>query len=173
MHFFRIFVVIVFTFCFQAYALGADTCKFGVVDMQIFQEKSKSFQKIAMELRQKFEALQRETDKEKKELLKVEEEFKKQSLMLNLDAKEDRKIDLERKRRRYKFMYDESLQEMKDAELKTRRKVGKEIEKVVEEIGKKEGYVMILERRIVGLLYYDNAIDITDDVVKTYDMMMQ
>jgi Skp family chaperone for outer membrane proteins len=30
---------------------------------------------------------------------------------------------------------------------------------------------MIMERRTIGLLYYDNAIDITDQVIKAYDQL--
>jgi outer membrane protein len=155
--------------CFQAQGFGANVGKVGVVDMETFQEKSKAFEKVRQELKAKFDGLQQKLDKEKDELLKVEEEFKKQSMMLSLDAKEDKRKDLEKKQRQYKFMADEFTREMKDAELEVRKRVGKEVEKVVGEIGKKEGYTIILERSTFGLLYYDAAIDITDQVVKAYD----
>lgn len=155
--------------CFQAQGFGANVGKVGMVDMERFQGKSKAFDKVRQELKAKFDGLQQKLDKEKDELLKVEEEFKKQSMMLSLDAKEDKRKDLEKKQRQYKFMADEFTREMKDAELEVRKRVGKEVEKVVGEIGKKEGYTIILERSTFGLLYYDAAIDITDQVVKAYD----
>ena len=39
----------------------------------------------------------------------------------------------------------------------------------LEKIGEKEGYTIILERRTLGLLYFNNAIDITDRVTDAYD----
>ena len=157
--------------CFQAQGFGANVGKVGMVDMERFQEKSKAFDKVRQELKAKFDGLQQKLDKEKDELVKVEEEFKKQSMMLSLDAKEDKKKDLDKKRRHYKFMADEFTREMEDAKLEATKHVGKEVEKVVGQIGKKEGYVIILEKRTIGLLYYDGSIDITDQVVKAYDQM--
>ena len=60
---------------------------------------------------------------------------------------------------------------MKEAEQDAKRMVGKEIEKIVEKIGKTQGYTIILERRTLGLVYYKDSIDITDQVVAAYDKM--
>ena len=47
---------------------------------------------------------------------------------------EDKEKELERKRRRYKYLADEFTQEMKQAQLEVRKKLAKELEKVVEKI---------------------------------------
>ncbi|MCJ7684634.1 MAG: OmpH family outer membrane protein, partial [Desulfobacteraceae bacterium] len=70
-------------------------------------------------------------------------------------------------------MYSEVTQEMKDAEFEATRKVGKEIEKIVEKMSQKAGYTIILEDGTVGLIYYDNAIDITNQVTEAYDKLSQ
>jgi len=80
---------------------------------------------------------------------------------------------LEKKKRHYKYLVEEFTREMKDAELEATRRVGKEVEKVVMEIGKREGYLMIIERRMAGLLYFDDTHDITEEVIKAYDQMEQ
>ena len=52
---------------FQHYAVCAEKAKFGIVDIERFQDESKSFQKIKGELKTKFDALQKELDtKERK-----------------------------------------------------------------------------------------------------------
>ena len=152
-------------------AFGADTLKVGVVDIQQFQKTSKEFQKIGTKLKQKFDQLQKKLEQEKMTLQKLEEEFTKQSLMLSLDAKEDKKRELEKKRRHYKYLYEDYTAEMKDAQDEATRTVGKELETAVSKIGEKEKYTLILERRTVGLLYFADKIDITDQVVKIYDQM--
>ena len=153
-------------------ALGADF-KVGVVDIQEFQQKSRAFQETRMELKKKFDALQQKLDQEKKAVLALEEDFKKQSMMLSLDAKEDKKRALEKKKRYYKYLYDDLTQEMKDTEVEATKKIGKELEKVVEKFAKKEGYVLIFEKRALGLIYFNDTIDITDRVVEAYDKMKQ
>jgi len=157
----------------QNYAFCAEKIKIGVIDVQEIQEKSKTFAKIKDEFRLKFEALQKKLDKERDELMKLEEELKKQSMMLSLDAKEDRQRELAKKRRHFKYLYDEYTQEMKEEELALTNKVGKEIDQIVDKIGEKEGYTIILERKGIGLLYVDMAIDITQKVIQIYDQEKQ
>jgi len=158
---------------FHHAAYCAEPSKIGVVDMQRFQDHSKNFQQIKQKLKTKYEDLQKKLDEEKGELVRLEEEFKKQSMMLSLDAKEDKAKELEKKRRYYKYLAEEYTQQMKDAELEARREVVKELEKVVEKIGQKGGYLMVLERRTLGLIYYNDAIDITDKVIQAYDERKQ
>ena len=168
---FSLVAAVILVISFQNHALCADNCKFGAVDIEKFQEESKSFEIIREGLKQKYESLQEKLEEKKAELVEIEKELKKQSMMLSLDAKEDKEKELEKKRRQYKYLADEFTQEMKQAQLEVRKKLAKELEKVVEKIGKKGRYTMIMERRTIGLLYYDNAIDITDQVIKAYDQL--
>lgn len=172
-HFFLLILGMSIMFCFQYSALGAEPLKIGVVDIQKFQNKSMAVQKAKAILKRKFSAKQKRLDKEKNELRKIEEEFKKQGMMLSLDAKEDKKREVEKKRRFYKYFFEDLSQEMKDDEVETTKKIGKDLEKIVIKVGKKEGYTLILEKRTLGLLFYSDAIDITDQVTKAYDRMKQ
>ncbi len=162
-------VALILSFQHQAFCAGSN--KFGVVDIQKFQEQSKSFQKIKEGLQQKFVALQKKLDGKKDELIEIENELKKQSMMLSLDAKQDKAKELEKKRRHFKYLAEDFTEEMKQAQLGARQSLAKELEKVVEKIGKKEGYTMIMEKRTIGLVYFNNALDITDQVIKEYDKM--
>jgi outer membrane protein len=147
----------------------AQTLKIGVVDIQKFQKKSKSFQGLSAKLKTKFDALQKKLDDERNALVKLEEDFKKQSMMLSLDAQEDKKRELDKKRRYYKYLFEELTLEMKDLEQEATGDVGKELEKVVKKIAEKENYTLILEKRTLGLIFYSNTVDITDRVVDAYD----
>jgi outer membrane protein len=165
----KLIVALFVIMCFQYDALGADAPKIGVVDIQKLQNRSKTFQKTRAELKKKFDAMQAKLDQEKAALVKLEEEFRKQSMMLSLDAKEDKKRELEKKSRFYKYLFEDFTQQMKDLEIEATKRIGKELEKIVKEIGEKEGYSLILEKRTLGLLYFSSAVDITDQVTKRYD----
>ncbi|MBW1733068.1 MAG: OmpH family outer membrane protein [Deltaproteobacteria bacterium] len=139
--------------------------------MKALQQNSVRFQKVREKLKKRFNALQKKLDAERAQIAKVEEELRKQSMMLSLDAKEDKQNELGKMSRHYKYMYGEVTQEMKDAEFEATRKVGREIEQIVEKMSKKEGFTIILEAGTTGLIYYNDAIDITDQVTKAYDSM--
>ena len=153
----------------QPAPVAAQNVKVGVVDLQKFQKNSRAYQKASLVVKKKFDDMQQKLNDERSALGKLEEEFKKQSMMLSLDAQEDKKRELDKKQREFKFMYDEYSQDMKETEMEAIKKVMKELEKVVEEMGKKEGYTIILERRTLGLLYFNNTIDLTDRVTEAYD----
>ena len=89
----------------------------------------------------------------------------------NVLPKENKQQDLQKKTRYYKYLQAEYTQEMKYAELESTKKVGKELEKVVEKIAKAKGYTIILDTRILGLVYYKGAVDITEEVIQAYDRL--
>jgi len=153
----------------QPAPVAAQGVKIGVVDLQKFQKNSKAFQKASVSVKKKFDDMQQKLSDERNAVAKLDEEFRKQSMMLSLDAQEDKKRELEKKQRQFKFMYDEYTQEMKDTEVDAIKKIMKELEKIVEKMAEKEGYTIILERRTLGLLYFNNAIDLTDRVTEVYD----
>jgi len=165
-----IFVVLCLL-AFNAGAAHAQAVKVGYVDVQEFQEKSVAFQKIRDKLKGQFEALQKKLEDEKNALMKLEDDFRKQSMMLSLDAKDDKRNALEKKRRYYKYLYEDLSEQMKDAERDATRRVLQELEGVVRDLAKKEGYTVILERKTPGLIYIDDAVNITDKMIKAYDAM--
>jgi outer membrane protein len=156
-------------FVFQYNVIAAEQFKFRVVDMQKFQSKSKSFQRAAATLTEKLKVKQRSLDKVKRNIIKMEEEIQKQSLVLKLDAREEKKGELEKQKRYYKYLFEEFKIEVKNAEIEATKRVSKELEKVVQAIADKEGYTIIFEKRTLGLIYYDDSLDITDQVIKAYD----
>jgi outer membrane protein len=117
--------------------------------------------------------MKKKLDEEVKDLQKLEEEFKKQSLMLSLDAQGIKKREVEGKKRYIQFLRNDFSQEMKETDLENSRKILKELEKIVGKIAKDEGYTLIFERKGVGLIYAAEAIDITDKVIKAYDRLKQ
>ena len=159
----------IFFFCIQT--AQADAVKVGVLNMKTLQQNSLAFQKVRDGLKKKFDALQKKLDGEKAQIQKLQEDLQKQSMMLSLDARSDKQREMEQRTRHYNYVYGEVTQEMKEAEADATRKVGSEIEKVVEKIAEKEKYTIILEAGAVGLVYYNNAIDITDQVTKAYDQV--
>jgi outer membrane protein len=171
MKMFKSLLIGLFILGLSSHVMGADSIKLGVIDIQRFQKDSKAFQQTTAELRKQYDQMQTKLEEEKNAMIKAEEELRKKSMMLSLDAQEDKRRELEKKRRYYKYLVEDYSQEMKNLEVVATKKVGKEIEQIVEEMGQKEGFILILEKRMIGLIYYHNSIDITDRVIQAYDKM--
>ena len=169
---FTLIGAIFITLCFHPTALAIDI-KIAVVDIQRLQNQSKEFQKQRAKLKTKFDAMQKKLRDEEEAIRKLEQDFNKQSMMLSLDAKQDKRRELERKKRHYKYLYEDYSQEMKEVEKEATQKVGKALEKILEKMAIEQNYTLILERRTIGLLFYDDAVDITDQVTQAYDKMQQ
>jgi outer membrane protein len=170
-NFLRITPFLVFLFFFQANAIGAAPIKIGVLDLQKFQANSKAMQIETQKLQKKYDDMKKKLEDEVKALQKLEDELKKQSLMLSLDAQSSKKREVERKQRYIQFLRNDFSQEMKDTDQENTQRVLKELEKIVGKIAKDGDYTIILERKSLGLIYADESTDITDLVVKAYDSM--
>ena len=153
--------IIVFTF-FPIVTHGAETGKIAVVDLQECIRKSIEGKKVFEKLKKTKDDMQKKLDKKQDELLKLKEELEKQGMMLSMDAKEDKEKEFERKRREFKYFYDDLNEEM-------RKEVLKDLEQVVMKIGEEGKYLLIFERRSSGLMYFDKPLDITDLVIKEFD----
>ena len=147
----------------------AGPVKVGMVDMEKFRKQSVSFQKTYTIMKKKADAMQAKLDQEKTAVEKMEQNFEKQKLMLSLDAQEDKRLALEKKKRYYKYLYEDFSFEMKAAEVETQKRIGRLLNKIVRTIGEKEGYALVLEKRAPGLICYSDAIDMTDKLIQIYD----
>lgn len=163
------FVTFAFICLIPAASFSAEPQKVAVVDLQKCITDSIEGKKIYNELKAKKDGMQKVIDDKQNELLKLNEVLEKQSMMLSMDAKEDKAKEFDRKKREFKYLYEDLTEEMRKAEAEARKKAIEDLESVVQSIGKKEGYTLMLERRSSGIMYFDGAIDITDKVIKLYD----
>ncbi len=171
----RLLKGIVTALVFMVFTAGAAAAevRIGVVDVKEFQSKSVAFQKIRDQLRVKFEALEKKLEDERRALLKLEEDFQRQSMMLSLDAQDDKRSELEKKRRYYRYLHEDLTEQMKDAEREATRRILTELEDVVNSIARQEGFTMILERNSPGMIYVNDSINITGRVIQAYDRAKQ
>ncbi|MBW1789746.1 MAG: OmpH family outer membrane protein, partial [Deltaproteobacteria bacterium] len=102
---------------FFSYTAAAQSdFKIGVVDLQKCIAESVEGKRVYNELKSKKDAMQKQVDKKQDELLKISDMLEKQSMMLSMDAKEDKAKEFDRKKREFKYMYEDLTEEMRKAE---------------------------------------------------------
>ena len=151
-------------------AIAADSFKVGTVDLQRCIQESIEGKRAKDKLQKKKDGMQKELDERQNKLLELKKELEKQSMMLSMEAKEDKAKEFERQRREFKYFYDDITKQMRKAEAEVKKVLLGELEKIVLDIGTKGNFALIFERRSSGIMYLKNTIDITDEIIKAYDM---
>jgi outer membrane protein len=171
--FFRFVFVSVIVLGFYHSALAQSPIKIGVVDIQQVQQESLAFEKENAKLQKEAEALQKRLTDEGNALQKLQEDYEKQSMMLSLDAQEDKKLEYESKARHYNYLREDLSAKLKHLQTAASTRLLNELSGVVREIGLQGGYTIILQKRGTGLLYNDGSVDITAEVISAYDKASQ
>lgn len=152
---------------FAPWAMGAE--KFGVVDLQRALNLSQAGREAKEAFSKKVESAQRIVDAKEQELRRLQAELEKQMALLSDDARSKRLKELQDKQRDFERFVKDSREELAMEERRLTNKILETLEKVVQKIGKDEGYTFIFERNQSGIIYVKDAIDLTDKVIKLYD----
>jgi len=133
--------ILVFVMCNAV--LAEDFARVGVIDLQRCLKESKEGQKVFQILKKKKDDLQKRLNTKQRELLELRKELDKQAMMLSLDAQDDKKKTIERKTRELEYLYRDLNEEMARAQGKEKKRIFKELEKIIKKIGSKENYTTV------------------------------
>jgi outer membrane protein len=103
------------------------------------------------------------------ELRMLQDEITKQSMMLKESTRFEKQQEYQVKLREVQRLFKDSQEEMRREEMKLTRPILNDLSKIVEEIGKKEGYTFIFLKEQSGILFAASNLDITVKIVKIYD----
>lgn len=139
--------------------------KIGYVDLQRALNMSTVGQKARDEISGKFEGYQSELASRQEELKKLKEDLEKQSILLSEDARAQKERDFQRKLKDFQRYAKDVEEELQQKDAFHTRQILEELQKIIGDIGKKEGYTVILERTESSVLYGDSDVDLTDKVI--------
>jgi len=144
---------------------GADVAKIGVVDFKRILEVSSSGKSAQAEIKSQGEKMETELKKKGSELEKLKKKIDREALVMSREM-------LEEKEREFRIQINDlkSLEKKYKAEFqvlnnKLVNRIKKDVFELIEEIGKKEGYLLIIEKQEAGILYSPAAIDMTDKLI--------
>ena len=162
-------VIITGIFLFQQNVMAAESYKIGVVYIQRCMQESNEGKRFSQELQQKYNDMQKEVNEKKQELADMQEEIEKQSLMLSLEAKEDKQKEYDKKKRDLEYLVEDANEEMTKAQNEAQQEILNDLEVIIVDIANKDGYDLILERVSAGVLFTSDALDITDQVIDAFN----
>ena len=169
--FIKILLLLTVIIFIQHNVWAEDSLKIGILDLQKCIDQSNEGKRKYQLLKEKRDTMQKRLNEKENELVEMQKEIEKQSMMLSLGAKEDKQKEFERKRRDLAYLLQDLNEEMNKAEAGERAEVLKDVEEIVKKIGDSGKYDLIIEKRTAGVIYNSDAIDITDIVIKEYNIL--
>lgn len=150
-------------------ASAADVIKLGYVDLRVVLNESDAGKKAKVELESIIKTRQSSIDEKGKSIEKMKAEFEKQASVLSTEAKKSKEDEIEKLVREYQRLVQDSQNEIKKKESEATVSILKEIREVIENIGREDGYSIVLENVEGLILYSKKELDITDRVIKNYN----
>jgi Skp family chaperone for outer membrane proteins len=143
--------------------------KIAAVNSQAVLERSVEGKKVIAQLQQKDKSNQAALTKMDDDIRQLETKLNTQRLTLTDEALIQLNSDLEKKRKDRQRFAEDSLRDIQELQGRLFLKVQNELIAIIEQIGKERGYELIFDLAKSGAVYFNPAIDVTDDVVKRYD----
>ncbi|MEJ2657565.1 MAG: OmpH family outer membrane protein [Desulfobacterales bacterium] len=156
-------------FFFVASSYGADVAKIGVVDFQKILEKSDAGKKATEEINKRGKQMEDDLKKKGEEIDAKKNKLEREALVMSKEMREEKEREIRININDFKTLKNKYMNDFKLHEARLVRDIQKEVMEVVSEMGKKEGFLIIFEKREAGVLYSPDAIDITDRVIQQYN----
>jgi len=146
--------------------LGAST--YAYVDtmkaMETVKEGAAAKTKLEKELNEKKTTMA----KREEELKKLTAEYKKKQLVMSNDKKEEEEQKLQKKYMEWQELGRQSEVQMQKRQADLMQPIVDNMRTIIAEVASKEKYDLVYDKNS-GIFYANDAKDITDEVIKTYD----
>jgi outer membrane protein len=166
----RILAVGVLSFFFlTGTSSAADVSKIGVVDFQKILEVSNAGKTAQTEINKQGKQMESDLKDKGAEIEEIEKKIERESLVMSKEVRDEKQREIRIKIGDFKALQQKYMEDFKALENRIINRIQKEVVELVQDIGKKEGYTLIVEKRTGGVVYAPLSIDITDDVIQIYN----
>lgn len=152
---------------FVASAGAADVAKIGVVDFQKVLKESEAGRDAQNRIQNKHSEMQNELQTLAGEIEKLQKQIERDSMVMSKDKREEKKREIAIKKMDLRSKKEEYQSQLQEIQSRIVGQLREEIFSLAEKIGKKEGYLMIIEKSAV--IYSPDSIDITDRLINKYN----
>ncbi|MGH7767593.1 MAG: OmpH family outer membrane protein [Candidatus Binatia bacterium] len=154
-------------FILLALPVWAQQLKIGLIDVQRVLSDSTAGKKAREKFQVQVKKAEADLLRQKQELEKLKADMDKKGPLLKEDDRKNMEKEFQRKYVTYQQDMRDSNEDLQQKERAMTGEILKELETVVNDVGKTEKFTMILERS--QLLYGDQAVDITTKVIEMYN----
>ncbi len=154
---------------FAPAVFSADATKIGVFDFQKVLSESNAGKTTQKQLTDKGNEFQGKLKTEKDKLDEMNKAYEREKLVLSPEKQKEKENEFRNRVNDFKKMQDDFGREFKQLEVNSLNKIQEDVIQLINEIGKNDGYLFILEKKAGGVLYSQDKLDITDQIIKKYN----
>ncbi len=143
--------------------------KIGVVDVDQAVNSTEEGKAAREELSRKQREAEAEVQPLASRFQELQEELKGKKFVLSDEALFEKQVELAELKNRIDNKIKELQGQLKIDQGRLEAPLRAKLAEIVEQIGKEEGFTLIIARDALGVIYSREAIDITDQVVKRFD----
>ena len=166
---FKILSVALLSCGFTVHAFGADVAKIAVIDFQRILDVSDAGKEAQDQLNKQAKQMESDLKSKGAEIEESRKQFEREALVMNKEMKDAKEREIRIKINDFKQLQQKYTGVARELQFRLVGEIRKELDELVKEIGKKEGYLLIMERKEAGIVYLPSKIDITDKVIKAHN----
>jgi outer membrane protein len=145
-------------------AFGADAPKIAVINLQTVLETSVAGKAAQNELRSQKDKLEADLKQKGNDLQELEKRLQREAMVMSKETREEKEREFRIKASDLQALQKKYRSDLQDLERRLMGQLQKDISDLVGEIGKKEGYQLIVSN--IGVLYSQPAMDITNRLIQ-------
>ncbi len=166
----RILLVTILTVLVASGSMALQENNIGVINPQKVLEDSIEGKRVIQRLQEKNNELQTKIANIDNEIQKLETKLNTQRLTLTQEAVMALSSDLDKKRTERKRLSEDAQREINELQVRLFNRLQNELLPIVEQVGKEKKFDVIFDVTKQGaVVYFNPAVDITDEVIKRYD----
>ena len=158
-----------FFFFLAAFSEAADVAKIGVVDFQKIIQTSSAGKAAQAKINEKGKEMEKTLKIKGAEIEGMKKKFDRESLVMSKEVRDEKEREFRIKVNDFKGLEKKYKAELNETNSKLVLKIQKDVVKLAKDIGKKEGYLLIIEKNTAGILYSPDSIEMTDKIIKIYN----
>ncbi|MBW2568700.1 MAG: OmpH family outer membrane protein [Deltaproteobacteria bacterium] len=164
-----VFFTTFFFFVTVAALYAADVAKIGVVDFQRILEISSAGKSAVAKIEKQGEKMKAQLMEKGAEIKEIQKKLERETLVMSKEMRDEKQREVRIKINDFKILEKKYRSEFQQIENRLVTRIKKDIFELVDTIGKREGYLLIIEKREAGVLYIPKAIDLTDKLIQQYN----
>ena len=159
-------VVATLVLCFSV-GYAQERVRIGYIDIQKVIAESQAGKRARDRFQAQVKKAEADLVKERQELERLKSDLDKKGPLLKDEERRNLESDLQKRSVNLQRSMSDHQQDLQAKNNEMMADILKELEKIVNEVGKAEKFTLILERS--QILYSDQGIDITSKVIETYN----
>jgi outer membrane protein len=151
-------------FMMAGFCYAADVAKIGVVDLQRVLETSAPGKSAQSDIKKQKDEMEKDLQQKGAAIEQIRQRLEREAMVMSKETREEKEREARIKLNDFKSLQKRYRADLQVLEQRLVNQIREDVLSLVDEIGKKEGYLLIISE--IGVLYAPKTIDITDKLIQ-------